>query len=74
MCVCMSVCMWYVQDQLFDPLTDSNQIWCSDSSEPGGKHRLHTNSFSLTPQTISTKLNNSTIKTTNSIKLKQLTL
>jgi hypothetical protein len=27
----------YVQDYLFNPLTDSNQIWCSDYSEPGDK-------------------------------------
>jgi hypothetical protein len=36
-CVCLSVCL-YVQDKLFNPLTDSNQILCSDYSEPGDKH------------------------------------
>jgi hypothetical protein len=46
--VCLYVC-GYVQDELFNPLTDSNQIWCGDYSELGGKHRLHKNSFSLTP-------------------------
>jgi hypothetical protein len=28
----------YHQDLLFNPLTDSNQIWCSHYSEPGDKH------------------------------------
>jgi hypothetical protein len=44
--VCLSVCL-YVQDYLFNPLTDSNQIWCSDYSEPGDKHTLHKNSYFL---------------------------
>jgi hypothetical protein len=35
MCVCVCVCLClYVQDWLFNLLTDSNQIWCSDYSEP----------------------------------------
>jgi hypothetical protein len=35
------------EHQLFNPLTDSNQIWCSDYSEPGDKHRLDKNSYFL---------------------------
>jgi hypothetical protein len=46
MCVCVCVCVCvYVQDLLFNPLTDSNLIWCSDYSEPGDKHITRT--FSL---------------------------
>jgi hypothetical protein len=45
--VCLSVCMFEINS--LTPSTDSNQIWCSNHSEPGGKHRLHKNPFSLTP-------------------------
>jgi hypothetical protein len=37
-CVCVSVCMFKIKS-----LTDSNQILCSDYSEPGEKHRLYRN-------------------------------
>jgi hypothetical protein len=32
----MCVCMFKMNS--YNPLTDSNQIWCSDYSEPGDKH------------------------------------
>jgi hypothetical protein len=37
--VCLSVCL--CSRLTLNPLTDSNQIWCSDYSEPGEKHRLY---------------------------------
>jgi hypothetical protein len=41
-CIEANVCL-SVQDYLFNPLTESNQILCSDYSETGEKHKLHKN-------------------------------
>jgi hypothetical protein len=40
--VCWCIC-WYILDLLFNPLTDNNQIWDINYSEPDEKDRLQKN-------------------------------
>jgi hypothetical protein len=35
----------YVQDEVFNPLTDNNQIWGSNYSEPDEKYKLQKNFY-----------------------------
>jgi hypothetical protein len=48
MYVCGYVCRYifgYIQDLLLNPLTDNNQIWGINYSEPDEKYRLQRNFY-----------------------------